>query len=205
MKKLFNLLLIIFILFGCVVNNSFAKDKVPSKTALQIRDVQTKYFDTKDTNKVTKAVINTLQDNGFIIQDIEPDLGYLKAKKEIKLKRTNKGRVSLYSTCIAIDTACLAMSFGANPAAILDITQNSLRIANEVAPHTVIFDSNVNIERVGKKTKVRFTVIEKVLENADGYTTVKSSPRKVVRHYEPEIYQEFFNQVGKNLFIEKNI
>ena len=80
-----------------------------------------------------------------------------------------------------------------------------MQIKNEVAPHTVIFDSNVDIQQLGKKTKVRFAVIEKVLENGDGYTTVKSSPRKVARHYEPEIYQEFFNQVDKNLFLEKNL
>ena len=80
-----------------------------------------------------------------------------------------------------------------------------MHMKNELALHTVIFDSNVNIEKLGIKTKVRFTVIEKILENGDGYTTVKSSPRKVVRHYEPEIYKEFFNQIDKNLFIEKNI
>ena len=195
-------LITLFLFFN---TEAFAAKNLPQKTTLELRDVQTRLFDAPNHMSVVKAVINTLQDNGFIIQDMEPDLGYIRAKKEVKLKRTNKGRVTAYSSLFALDTACLALSFGLNPAAAWGMFQTSMMIKNEVAPHTVIFDSNINIENLGKKTKVRFTVIEKILENGDGYTTVKSSPRKVVRHYEPEIYQEFFNQVNKNLFIENNL
>ena len=199
MKKFFSIFLILVFTFGIAE----AKTPVVNVSALDIRALQTRVFDTSDDKKVVKAVINTLQDNGFIIQSVEPELGHIRAKKEVKLKRTDKGRVSVYSTCLAINTAALALSFGANPSAILGMVEDSIRISNEVAPHTVIFDSNVNIHKIGNKTKVRFNVIEKVLENADGYTTVKSSPRKVVRHYEAEIYQEFFNQVAKSLFLEQ--
>lgn len=199
MKKFFSIFLIIILTIGIAE----AKTPVVNVSALDIRALQTRVFDTSDDKKVVKAVINTLQDNGFIIQSVEPELGHIRAKKEVKLKRTDKGRVSVYSTCLALNTAALALSFGVNPSAILGMIEDSIRISNEVAPHTVIFDSNVNIHKIGNKTKVRFNVIEKVLENADGYTTVKSSPRKVVRHYEAEIYQEFFNQVAKSLFLEQ--
>lgn len=199
MKKFFTVFLIFILSMGIAE----AKTSSVNVSALEIRALQTRVFETPDDKKVVKAVIDTLQDNGFIIQSVEPELGHIRAKKEVKLKRTDKGRVSVYSTCIAFNTAALALSFGANPSAILAIVEDSIRISNEVAPHTVIFDSNVNIHKIGNKTKVRFNVIEKVLENADGYTTVKSSPRKVVRHYEAEIYQEFFNQVAKSLFLEQ--
>ncbi len=201
MKKFFSIFLIIILTIGIAE----AKTPVVNVSALDIRALQTRVFDTSDDKKVVKAVINTLQDNGFIIQSVEPELGHIRAKKEVKLKRTDKGRVSVYSTCLALNTAALALSFGVNPSAILGMIEDSIRISNEVAPHTVIFDSNVNIHKIGNKTKVRFNVIEKVLENADGYTTVKSSPRKVVRHYEAEIYQEFFNQVAKSLFFEQSL
>lgn len=199
MKKFFTVFLIFILSMGIAE----AKTSSVNVSALDIRALQTRIFETPDDKKVVKAVIDTLQDNGFIIQSVEPELGHIRAKKEVKLKRTDKGRVSVYSTCIAFNTAALALSFGANPSAILAIVEDSIRISNEVAPHTVIFDSNVNIHKIGNKTKVRFNVIEKVLENADGYTTVKSSPRKVVRHYEAEIYQEFFKQVAKSLFLEQ--
>jgi len=78
------------------------------------------------------------------------------------------------------------------------------RLGNELADKTVIIDSNINIEPYGNdSTKVRFTIVKKVLENADGYSYVKSSPRKVVRIKEPAIYTEFFNQLSKNIFYEK--
>lgn len=203
MKKIFSLLLcIIFISSYSTVK---AANVVPAKTALEIRELQTHLYDTPDTIRVTKAVINTLQDNGFIIQNIEPDLGYIRAKKEVKLKRTKKGRVVAFSFMEAYYATCLGFSFGLNPFAAIGMYQSGMQIKNEIAPHTVIFDSNVNIQRIGKRTKVRFSVIEKVLENGDGYTTVKSSPRQVARHYEAELYQDFFGQVDKNLFLEKNL
>ncbi len=200
MKKITSIFLIF--LFCSFNLEAFAVKKPPKKTIMELRSIQTHLFDTPNEMLVAKAVINTLQDNGFIIQDIEPDLGYIRAKKEVKLKRTDKGRVSLYCAEFAYYGVMTGLSFGINAPFLIIPT---MHMKNELALHTVIFDSNINIEKLGRKTKVRFTVIEKVLENGDGYTTVKSSPRKVVRHYEPEIYKEFFNQVDKNLFIEKNI
>lgn len=203
MKRFFCKILILIL---CFLKAPFccAVEVPPSPSMLELRERQTRFFDTPDTFMVMKAVINTLQDNGFVIQKAEFDLGYIRAQKDIKLKRTMKGRVALYSTTFAINTACLALSFGLNPAAMIGMYQDTMRIKNEVAPHTVIFDSNVVVEKVGKRTKVRFVVVEKVLENADGYTTVKSSPRNVFRNFPPEVYQEFFAQLDKNIFLDKN-
>ena len=197
----------ILVLIFCFLQASFccAVEVPPSPSMLELRERQTRYFDTADTFMVMKAVINTLQDNGFVINKAEFDLGYIRAQKDIKLKRTMKGRVALYSTSFALNTTCLALSFCANPAAIIGMFQDSMRIKNEIAPHTVIFDSNVVVQRVGRRTKVRFVVVEKVLENADGYTTVKSSPRDVFRNFPPEVYQEFFVQLDKNIFLDRNL
>lgn len=191
MKKFLTLILL-FTLYSFALP-SFAKNQ-PEKSALDIREVQTHYYNTKNKAKVISAAINTLQDNGFIVQNVEEELGYIQAKKEEKLKRTDKGRVIFYASSLALNalsgsTECIS---------------DALRINNEIEPHTVIFESNVLIDQVGDKIKVRFSVIEKVLENADGLTTVKSSPRKVERHYEEEIYRAFFNQLNKNLFIEQS-
>ncbi len=200
MKKIISLILIILF---CTINiKTYAAKQLPAKTILELRDIQTRTFDTPDEMLVAKAVINTLQDNGFIIQNIEPDLGYIRAKKEFKAKRTDKGRVTLYCAEFAYYGIMTGLSFGINAPFLIIPT---MHMKNELALHSVVIDSNINIEKIGKRTKVRFTLIEKVLENGDGYTTVKSSPRKVVRHYEQEIYQEFFNQVDKNLFMEKNL
>ncbi|MCD8378080.1 MAG: hypothetical protein LUB59_04750 [Candidatus Gastranaerophilales bacterium] len=201
MKKILSLFFSILISFAAF-SPAFAVDKV-KRNYYEIREMQTRVFETNNRILVMKAVINTLQDNGFIIQNIEDELGFIRAKKEVKLKRTNKKRATAYSAALTLDLMSYAVSFGTNAYALYNLCIDYKRLANEIDPHTVIFDSNVVIEPFGKNTKVRFSVIEKELENGDGYTIVKSSPRKVVRHYEADMYQEFFNQVGKNLFIEK--
>jgi len=57
------------------------------KTQLQIREFQTRSFDTKDIRLVMKAMINVLQDEGFIIKTANIELGLLSAIKEVEGNR----------------------------------------------------------------------------------------------------------------------
>lgn len=169
-------------------------------TQLEIREIQTRIVQTPDTNLVFKAAINTLQDNGFIIQFIEDELGYIRAKKDFKDKIRNKKRVALYSSLVALQTASTICSYGMTA---YNIADPAMRLSNELAPKTVIVDSNVNVEPYGKTaTKVRFTIVMKVLENADGYSYIKSAPRQVIRVRDSKVYQEFFSQLDKSIFVE---
>lgn len=201
MKYIIGFFIAFILIFNLTIPVQAANTKT-AKTMMEIRDIQTRYYDTTDTVKVIKAVINTLQDNGFVIQEGEMNLGYLRAKKDFRAKRTDKRRITLYTLEYMYYGLCAGLTFGLE-APLLIIP--SMHMKNELALHPVIIDSNVIFENVGNKTKVRINIIEKILENADGYTMIKSSPRKVVRHYEPALYQEFFNQVDKNLFLEKNL
>ncbi len=195
MKKL-----IAFLLVLCSFAPAWAQ-KQPAPTQLELREVQTHIFQTSDANLVYKAAINTLQDNGFIIQNIEDELGYIRAKKEYKDKIRDKKRIAAYSGLLAYYGVCTGLSYGLAAPYMVD---PAMRLSNEMAPKTVIVDSNVNVEPYGKNAvRVRFTIVSKVLENADGYSYVKSSPRQVIRIRDPKIYQEFFSQMDKNIFYEK--
>lgn len=198
MKK-FNATFLIFILLFV---HSLPVCARPYKklSTLQIREIQTHIYPTSDTKEVFKATINTLQDEGFTIENIEDDLGYIKAKKEYKGRRTDKKRVTLYSILLACSVTCMVMGGGASEAKT--ITDSLMRLKNELADKTVVVDANANIDSFGKQTKVRFTMVEKVLYNADGYSYVKSSPRNVVRIYNPLIYQTFFEELDKSIFYE---
>lgn len=190
------LIIVLFLAYILPVNAKTYKKMSP----LQIREVQTHVYPTSDSKEVFKATINTLQDNGFTIINIEDDLGYIRAKKEFKGRRTDKKRVAGYSALLAYYVACTVLSYGTTaPYLVFPI----MRLKNELADKTVIVDTNANIESFGKQTKVRLTMIEKVLENADGYSYIKSSPRKVVRIYNPIVYQEFFTELDKSIFYEK--
>lgn len=58
----------------------------PQATQLQIREFQTRTYATKDTKMVMKAVLNVLQDDGFIAKNADVDLGLITATKEIDVQ-----------------------------------------------------------------------------------------------------------------------
>lgn len=198
MKKLNSIFLILIILLAYALPISAKPFKKMSQ--LEIREVQTHVYPTRNTKEVFKATINTLQDEGFTIINIEDELGYIRAKREFKGRRTDKKRVTIYSAELAYYIAIAALTSGAGAVYLADPI---LHLKNELADKTVIVDTNANIESYGNQTRVRLTMIEKVLENADGYSYIKSSPRKVVRIYSPLVYQEFFSELDKSIFYEK--
>lgn len=197
-KKIISIFLITGLLFTCspVV---YAK-KAKSPTQLERRTMETRFLDTADTAKVLRAAVNTLQDSGFIVQEIEPDLGYIRATKSYKKKFVNKGRVAGQSFMLALFTAYAIFSYGSTAYYVTDPTR---RISNELHAKTVVVDTNVNVEKFGKnKTKVRIVFSQKVLQNADGYSYVKSAPTRILKVYDPKVYQEFFAQLDKSVFYE---
>jgi hypothetical protein len=62
----------------------------PEKTQLEIRQVQSRTFDTKDQILVMKAVLNVLQDDGFIVTNANSELGLIAASKEIATEKIKK-------------------------------------------------------------------------------------------------------------------
>lgn len=197
MKKIVSLFLIFSFLF---CQSSVLAKPFKRLSQLEIRDTQTHVFACPNTNEVFKATINTLQDDGFIIENIEDGLGYIKARKEYKAKRTDKKRATLYSLLLACSIASIALGDPAGGAQ--SMTDAILRLNNEISPKTVVVDANANIEPFGKQTRVRLTMVEKVLYNADGYSYIKSSPRNVIRIYNRQTYQEFFSELDKSIFYE---
>jgi hypothetical protein len=72
------LLLLSLLLFaGC-----YQPPRLPPKTQLQIRELQTRNYTARDQKQVMKAVIAALQDDGFIIRNADRELGFINASKE---------------------------------------------------------------------------------------------------------------------------
>ena len=199
-KKFLSIFLIICFSIPSSFVCAYAK-KGRGMTQLERREMETRFFDTSDTAKVTRAAVNTLQDSGFIIQEIEPELGYIRATKSYKKKFINKGRIAGQSFMLALFAAYAVFSYGSTAYYVADPTR---RISNELHAKTVVVDTNVNVEKFGKnKTKVRIVFSQKVLQNADGYSYVKSAPTRVLKVYDPKVYQEFFAQLDKSIFYEE--
>jgi len=91
-----------------------------------------------------KAVINVLQDDGFIIRNADRELGFITAQKEVDLQRT-------------WESAFARMADGSNAR----YTKNS------------VIESSVNISEFGPDIRVRAIFQEKVLDNLGGTISVR--------------------------------
>jgi hypothetical protein len=89
MKIKYSCMFFIFILIlGCATTPA-----TPPKTQLEIREFQTREYNTGNTKMVMKSLLNVLQDDGYIIKVANVDLGLLSASKEINVE--NKGQAFL--------------------------------------------------------------------------------------------------------------
>jgi len=116
----------------------------PQKTQLQIREFQTKSYDTKDSKMVMKAMLNVLQDDGFIVKNAVLDLGLLSAEKTVDIE--DKGE------------AFLAAFFAG---------------ANARWKKASIIECSGNVSDFGNSVKVRVNFQLKMLDNKGGIVTVE--------------------------------
>ena len=54
----------------------------PPKTQLEVREFQTRTFDVADPKLVMKAMLNVLQDDGYVVKNAVVDLGLITASQE---------------------------------------------------------------------------------------------------------------------------
>ncbi len=171
---------------------------MPKVTEQKQIEMQTHYFDTTDSERVLKAAIETLQNSDFIIQDMNTDYGYINARKTYKDNYVDKKRVIGWSTAFAAATAYTVFSYGSTAYSMYN---PSRRVLNEMRQKNIVVDSNVFVEPTPDgRTKLRLLLVEKILQNADGYSFMKAAPMRIIRIYYPEVYEEFFAQVHENLF-----
>lgn len=178
--KLILSLLLLFSFIQTIINCNPAKAEKPvEKTQLEIREYQTRIYDTKDTKMVMKAVINALQDDGYIIENINNDLGIVTATKEKNIKSTSIIPKNFFRTGFTI----LFMGGLAN-SYIESAYSSNLKI-----------NGTVNISEYNNKIKVRLGFVQKLQE-----TQELTNTRPI---YDPEFYNNFFAKLDKGIFIQK--
>ncbi len=140
MKKLFPLLLVLALLAGCAVEGPR-----PPRTQLQKRQMQTRIFEVASEKLVMKAMINVLQDEGFMIELANLELGVLKAEKEVSVEDPNE--------------RLFAVLFAGN---------NARWKKNQK------IECTANVSRYGKKRiKVRVVFFSKILDNYGGVMEIR--------------------------------
>ncbi|HIJ70367.1 MAG TPA: hypothetical protein HPP87_03280 [Planctomycetes bacterium] len=86
-----NLLSIVLFSFYLITQSGCGVAEVPGmvlggkqkqKTQLEIREMQTRTYETNDATMVVKAMLDVLQDDDYIIEQVNIDLGFFNASKE---------------------------------------------------------------------------------------------------------------------------
>jgi len=141
-KALF--LILVFFFAGCATSG---RVPLPEKTQLQIREYQTRTYETDNVKMVTKAMLNVLQDDGFVVKNVNMDLGLLSAEKSINIEK-NMGR-----------EVSLAILFG---------------VFSTLMPRdsTAITECTANVSEYGSKARVRVTFQTKILNDKGGVSKV---------------------------------
>ncbi len=158
----------------------------PPPTQLEVREYQTRVFDTPDTALVMKAMLNVLQDDGFVVKNAVVDLGLITAQRESDLAPGRSGGSGggfggLGGIIIG----------GTGPGGVVVGSQH-----DPSYPKTEVRDFTGNVSAFGKQTKVRVSFQRKVLDNRGDVVEVEPIT-------DLESYQTFFSRMDKSLFLQK--
>lgn len=159
----------------------------PPKTQLQIREFQTREFDTNDVKLVMKAVINTLQDEGFVVKNAVADLGLITASKELQISNQRSGS----SNDTDYWTDVFVKMFGGKNSSSSSGSREQPRF-NKFK----IVEASVNVTEMGNRCKVRANFLAKVIDN-------QGDPSEVYTVDDAKFYQDFFSKVDKGVFLQR--
>ena len=132
------ILAVLIFVTGCMIS-----PPLPVRTALETREIQTRNFETHNTKLVMKAVLNALQDEGFITKNAVVDLGLITATKEVD---TQNNSSAIFGTLLMGSEA--------------------------IWQKASIMEATINISEFGKQTRVRVSFHRKLLDNRGGIMSV---------------------------------
>jgi hypothetical protein len=135
-----SLILVSILVVGCI-----PATVTPPKTQLEIREFQSRTYDTNDTKMVMKALLNVLQDDGFIVKTANVDVGLLAASKEVDVE--SKGEAIILTLLAGRDATW---------------KKNSS------------IECSGNVTEMGKQTRVRMNFQMKTMDNKGGVREVKT-------------------------------
>lgn len=159
----------------------------PPPTQLEVREYQTRTFDTADTALVMKAMLNALQDDGYVVKNAVVELGLITAAKESDL---SPGRSGASGGGILGGLGGIIIG-GTGPGGVVVGSQH-----DPTYPKTEVRDFTGNVSAFGTQTKVRISFQRKVLDNRGDVIEVEAIG-------DLEFYQTFFSRMDKSLFLQK--
>jgi len=173
MKKFFALLLVIVFLVGC-------EAKIPPEAlqltpqSLEMRQLQTRYFETGDEKTLLMSSAGLLQDLGFNIDESSSELGFILGSK------------TRDATDAAQVTGAVILTLLTGAAMPVDKVQR-MRVCVVTHPYG------------GSKEKIAVRVtFQRTVWNTQNQVSTNEAIE------DPKVYQEFFSKLSKAVFLEAN-
>lgn len=161
----------------------------PPRTQLEIRQDQTRDYDTADTRLVMKALLNVLQDDGFIVKNAVVELGLITASKELDVEPAG-GNGSFFSGLSFGGGIGRGSGFGWGFGPELGHSDDGPRSKN------TIIEASANVSELGRRSRVRINFQRKTVDNRGGALEVRQIE-------DAEFYRDFFMKVDKGLFLQR--
>ena len=150
--------------------------RVP-QSPLEMRQAQSRTFETANPRLVLKAALNVLQDQGFVIRHADAELGIVTAAMEWRSRTPNRGlRVLKWVTVVPTYGASLLIPSGRTEISAIE--------------------ANVNVTPEGARTRVRISLVSRV-------TGKGGEVLRVMPVDDPLAYQRLLAGLDKAVFLEK--
>jgi hypothetical protein len=147
------------------------------RSPLELRQAQTRSFETADARLVLKAALNVLQDEGFVIRHADAELGLVTAVMEWRSSQPNTG-LRVFKWIAAIPT------WGA-----------SLLVPSGCDEFTAI-EANVNVTQEDARARLRISLVAKVTDGGGKIRSVRPVDDAL-------LYQRLLAGLDKGVFLEK--
>jgi hypothetical protein len=164
-------------IFGCATTAPKGFLKLPESN-LESRQLQSRQYDTTNTEQIVSAVAGVMQDLGFTLDDSETELGLVVASKACDAKDAGQMTGAFF-----VDLLCALNGTPSNAMANVDAVQN-VKVAVVAKPSLT-----------EGKTVVRIT-FQRVVWSASNQIN------RVETLKDPKLYQNFFEKLSKAIFLE---
>jgi len=188
--------------------NACASSTQKPRTQLEIREFQTKFFEVNNKAIITEAVINTLLDEGFIINNANNELGIITAEKGYDIKKDYQSEKSSSAWGLVILGIVVVLTLGL----ILLISKDKksddqkdntehkrdYQTTETTYEKNKIIQATLSISEFSNGFKVRAIFQSKVLNN-------KGEIVRIEQIEDINFYQKFFEKLDKSIFLQKEL
>lgn len=191
MNTLFRFCSCLFLLV-CIASCAPRHAPEPEKTQLEIREYQTRTFEVDDYSGVMKSILDVLQDDGFMVKNVNSELGFLSATKDIGLHNSHlSDEDEDFSSSIGF-----GFSIGHGGSIGVRKRFGSDRYARPIRPTHESIEATINVSRFGQSVRVRASFQSKLFGNNESVLRVRQIT-------DEQFYRDFFQKVDKGIFLQK--